>query len=225
MKKILLIAVVTVLVLSITVCAGNTNISDWAKPEVDEAISLGIVPEDMQNNYQDNITRAEFAKVSVMYVANHFNMTVDELVKWYLETRVDGEGKPLTFIEDAFTDIADSDEAYYIKCANTMGIVYGKGEGKFAPDELITREEAATMLLRVYFCYGSGVKLGPKSADVDNFSDAGKISSWADSAVRYMYQWDVMKGVSETRYAPEENYTKEQCYATFLRLHRVYSYR
>ena len=225
MKRVLLFLMTILLAFSNSVYASNQEISDWAKPEVNEAISLGFVPEDVQNSYQDNITRAEFAKVSVMYVANHFNMTVEELVKWYLETHVDGQGNKLTFKENTFTDIGNSKEAYYIKCANSMGIVYGKGEGMFAPDELITREEAATMLLRVYFCYGSGVKLGPKSAGVDNFSDVSKISSWADSAVRYMYQWDVMKGVSETRYAPEENYTKEQCYATFLRLSKVYSIR
>ena len=104
-----------------------------------------------------------------------------------------------------------------------MCIVYGRGDGIFAPDAPITREEAATMLLRVYFCYGGGVKLGPKSEGVDAFYDVAEISSWADSAVRYMYQWDVMKGISDVQYAPKSYYTKEQCYITFLRLNRVYS--
>lgn len=225
MKRILVFLITMLLVFCNCVSATDTEISAWAKQEVEEAIRLGIVPEDMQSDYQKPITRAEFAKISVMFVARHFDMDVDEVVEWYLSEHVDSTGQQLTFKEDSFTDIENSKYEYYIQCANSMYIVYGRDDGTFDPDGLITREEAATMLLRVYFCYGSGVKLGPKSEGVDAFYDVKEISSWADSAVRYMYQWDVMKGVSETYFAPKSNYTKEQSYITFLRLDRVYSIR
>ena len=152
-------------------------------------------------------------------------MEVDEVIEWYLSAHIDSNGNHPPFLESTFSDIEDSEHKYYIQCANSMHIVYGRGDGIFDPDAPITREEAAAMLLRVYFCYGGGVKLGPKSEGVDAFYDVAEISSWADSAVRYMYQWDVMKGVSDTHYAPKSYYTKEQCYATFLRLDDVYSYR
>ncbi len=221
MKKTLFLLISILFVFHSSVYASDSEISDWAKQEVGEAIQLGIVPEDMQNNYKKSITRAEFAKISVMFVARHFNMDVDEVVEWYLSEHVDSAGKQLAFKENTFTDIEKSKYEYYIKCANSMYIVYGRGNGIFDPDAPITREEAATMLLRVYFCYGGGVKLGPKSEGVDAFYDVEEISSWADSAVRYMYQWDVMKGVSEIYYEPKSHYTKEQCYITFLRLDRV----
>lgn len=225
MKRTIIFLITALFLLSGSVYTSFAEISIWAKPEVEEAIRLGIVPEDMQNNYQNPITRAEFAKISVLYAARHFDMEVDALIEWYLSSHEDEFGNPAVFKEDTFTDIENSEHAYYIKCANSMHIVYGKGNSIFDPDAYITREEAATMLLRVYFCYGGGVKLGPKSEGVDNFSDVKEISSWADTAVRYMYQWDVMKGVSEKSYAPKLNYTKEQSYATFLRLDKVYSYR
>ncbi len=225
MKKILFFLISILLIFHSVIYAADTEISAWAKQEVEEAIRLGFVPEDMQNNYKKAITRAEFAKISVMFVAHHFGMEVDEVVEWYLSSHVDDFGNQLVFKEDTFTDIENSKYEYYIKCANSMYIVYGRGNGIFDPDAFITREEAATMLLRVYFCYGGGVKLGPKSEGVDAFYDVEEISSWADSAVRYMYQWDVMKGVSDIYYAPKSHYTKEQCYATFLRLDHVYSYR
>lgn len=223
MKKILFLVLAILLVFSGTVYAVDTGISDWATEEVEEAIRLGIVPEDMQKDYQNNITRAEFAKMAVLFVARHFQMDLDDMVTWYLSKHIDSTGNPPTFQEHTFTDIADSEFAHYIRCANSLGIVYGRGEGIFDPNAFILREEAAAMLLRVYFCYGGGVKLGPKSEKVDAFYDAAEISSWADSAVRYMYQWDVMKGVSDTHYAPKAQYTKEQCYATFFRLDQVYS--
>ena len=222
MKRIFLLFMILFIFHS-TGYASGTQISAWAQSEVEEAIHLGIVPEDMQNNYQNNITRAEFTKIAVMFVARHFDMELDELIEWYLSAHVDSNGNQLLFLESTFSDIEDSKYKYYIQCANSMCIVYGRGDGIFAPDAPITREEAATMLLRVYFCYGGGVKLGPKSEGVDAFYDVAEISSWADSAVRYMYQWDIMKGVSDVKYAPKLYYTKEQCYITFLRLDRVYS--
>lgn len=225
MKKIILI-LISILVLFVNeALADGEDMSLWAKPEIEEAISLGFVPADLQNNYKTPMTRAEFAKLSVSFVAYHFDMQVDEMVNWYLSSHVDGSGNALVFKEDSFTDIERNEHAYFIKCANSMNIVNGKGDNLFDPDAFITREEAATMLIRVYFCYGSGVKLGPKSAGVDCFSDVQDISPWADSAVRYMYQWDVMKGISDTSYAPKDYYTKEQSIATFLRLDGVYSIR
>lgn len=198
--------------------------SPWAKAEIEEVIQLGFIPEDMQREYQKPMTRAEFAKISVLFVAHHFGMSVEEVVEWYLSAHVH-DGHPITFKEDSFTDIENSPHAYYIRCANTMHIVYGRGDGIFDPEGFITREEAATMLLRVYFSYGGGVKLGPKSEGVDRFYDVEEISSWANTAVRYMYQWDVMKGVSDASFAPKETYTREQSYLTFLRLDKVYAYR
>lgn len=225
MKKIVFSLFLILVTFCNTAFAESPDMSEWAKPEINEVLNLGFIPEDMQNNYTSNITRAEFAKISVLFVAYHFNLSVEEMVSKYLSEHVDQFGNPLTFQENAFTDIKGSEHEYYIKCANSMGIVVGKGEGKFDPDAHITRQEAATMLLRVYFCYGGGVKLGPKSAEVDNFYDVKEISSWADTAVRYMYQWDVMKGFSKTQYSPNSHYTREQCYITFLRLNNVYSIR
>jgi len=225
MKKIATILFTLFFIFNNTALASTTGISDWAMVEVLEAINRGIVPEDMQSNYKNNVTRAEFSKFAVLFVARHFDMSVDETLEWYLSEHVDSYGNQLKFQENSFNDIEDSEYEYYIKCANSMNIVYGRGNGIFDPDTFITREEAAVMLLRVYFCYGSGVKLGPKSEGVDAFYDSEEISSWADSAVRYMYQWDVMKGISDVQYEPKSHYTREQCYITFLRLDNVYSYR
>ena len=225
MKKTFFLLFTILFIFHSTAYTSGTEISAWAQSEVEEAIHLGIVPDDMQNDYQNNITRAEFAKIAVMFVARHFDMNVDEVVEWYLSEHKDSDGNQLTFKDNTFTDIENSEYEYYIKCANSMYIVYGRGDGMFYPDDFITREEAATMLLRVYFCYGGGVKLGPKSEGVDAFYDVTEISSWADSAVRYMYQWDVMKGVSDVEFSPKSHYTKEQCYISFLRLDRVYSIR
>ena len=224
MKRIVLLFLTFVMFFNLSAYATQSDMSPWARGEVEKAISLGFVPSEMQSEYQENITRAEFAKIAVIFVARHFDMEVDEVVEWFLANKTEN-GQPISFKQGIFTDIDHSEHKYYIECANTMRIVNGREDGIFDPDACITREEAATMLLRVYFCYGGGVKIGPKSEGVDAFADKNEISPWADSAVRYMYQWDVMKGVSAKQYAPKMYYTKEQCYVTFVRLADVYSYR
>ena len=38
----------------------------WAAEEVEAAVRLGLVPEDMQKNYGADITRAEFCRLAVI---------------------------------------------------------------------------------------------------------------------------------------------------------------
>lgn len=224
MKKIISFLLMLVMAFScLAVSADVSKVSAWAEQEVKSAIEAGYVSKELQVDYQTNITRAEFAKTAVLFFAKKMNMETEDAVSFYMENHVDGFGNPLVFQKDVFTDAESHKDAAYIDYAYNLSIIQGRGEGVFDPDAFITREEAATMLLRVYFCYGSGVKLGPKSEGVDAFSDKKMISSWADTAIRYMYQWDVMKGISETEFDPRGYYTREQCFVTFERLDAVYS--
>ena len=47
--------------------------SVWAAQDVEEAIQLGYVPVNLQNKYQDGITRGEFAKVSLYFLVAQYN--------------------------------------------------------------------------------------------------------------------------------------------------------
>lgn len=50
---------------------------DWAKPEVDSAIAAGLVPKDMCEKYQDNITRADFCRLVVNLIEKITGMKID----------------------------------------------------------------------------------------------------------------------------------------------------
>lgn len=198
---------VLILLLNITCCVADTEVSDWAREEVEQMLSLGVIPMELQNEYQMPISRAEFAACCVAFYAYQVGTDIDKIVNQY----------PLPQ-EDVFTDIVDSRYRREIQSAYALKIVSGKGNQAFDPEAFVTREEAAAMLLRLYFCYGSAVKLGAESARIDEFSDFCEISSWADTAVRYLYQWDVMKGVSDGYYAPKAVMSREQCYVALFRL-------
>lgn len=47
--------------------------SPWAAESVAEAVTLGFVPGDLQGGYQQEITRAEFAQVSLLFLATQYN--------------------------------------------------------------------------------------------------------------------------------------------------------
>ena len=101
------------------------------------------------------------------------------------------ENKPAVS-EDAFTDV--SDDSWYFSAVNwaaSEDIVGGYGNGRFGPDDSITREQMAAILYR-YAAY-KGYDVSGKAA-VSDFTDAGSISSWATDAVAWAVNAQVLNG-------------------------------
>lgn len=222
MKKIILVIMVYVLAFTNIVYA-QENISEWAKLEMNQALEMGFVPNEIKSNYTENITRVEFAKMAVSYLAFLYQTDNDSIVKIYCDTKTLNGHKlkledELSLAEKAFIDCNERDVLY----AYVMHIVYGKGDGIFDPNGLITREEAATMLMRTLFVYGGGLKHGPEVEEFEKYSDYDTISDWALSDVQFVWKLNVMKGVSEIEFSPKTYYTKEQSIVTFLRLYNNY---
>lgn len=222
MKKIC-VFVWTILIIFSTMGTGMTivsardveNVSEWARKEIEESIDAGFVLAELQSDYQSSITREEFAATAVMYLAYMYNMQVEDMIQMWCVKHTE-KNVSTKEIQSSFTDIEESELVDYIKYAEMMGIVKGRGNGVFDPYSYITREEAAVMLNNVFVAYSSGFKIG--YYDLSNLTDIGKISDWAIASVKNMYVMNVMKGVSETEFSPQGEYTREQCFATFLRL-------
>jgi hypothetical protein len=112
--------------------------SPWAAQGVEEAITLGIIPENLQADYTAQITRKEFAQVAVSFLELQFRLTLNDLRNYALDSA-----------EPCFEDVDDA----WVNIAYRFGIVTGRESGIFDPDALITREEAAVMLTRTYLVY------------------------------------------------------------------------
>lgn len=179
-------------------------ISDWAKPEINEAINIGFVPAELQNNYTQNITREEFAYLAVSFVMTNLSLSFEQL-----ESQSEKYSAPRNKFDDSDNE--------YILLAARMGIIKGIGNNMFDPASLITREQAATMLQRTYCLYSTN----QNSMKQVVFDDSDKISEWALRGVEFCVSYDVMKGISDTQFAPQYFYTKEQAIATFLRLYKI----
>ena len=101
----------------------------------------------------------------------------------------------------------------YVSWATRFDIVNGKGDGRFAPDEPITREQMATMISRFTRAYGCGLtQAGTVTA---RFTDAGAISSWAVDAVEEMRIAGILNGYPDGRFAPKDTATRAMCAKVF----------
>ena len=87
--------------------------------------------------------------------------------------------------------------------AASKGIVNGYGDGRFGPDDGVTREQLAAILWRVA---GAPAPKGDGAA----FSDAGKIDAYASDAARWAKEQGIMDGVGGGRFDPKSGATRAQ---------------
>ncbi len=126
--------------------------------------------------------------------------TRGDVVKWLCSTY--SAALPAGESGIAFSDVTEeSGVAAAAAWAASVGIAKGYGDGRFGPDDLVTREQAATMIYRLVQNLGEGFQ-GMWMFLLD-YPDAAQISDWADEAMH----WVVMKGVitdRETELAPKD---------------------
>lgn len=190
LKRIIAIILSLFAVLNLSVFAAEGT-SAWADTEVAEALSLGFVPAELQSDYTSDITRAEFAHIAVSFL---------NIIK----------GEAEVTVANAFTDTADP----YVNTAYAMGIISGRGDGTFAPDDNITRQEAAKVIANTYRIYiGSSALV----ADEVDFADNSEIAAWAYEDIGILCRRDIMRGTGD-KFEPLGLYTREQSIVTFLRL-------
>lgn len=178
---------------------GVDLLDDWAKPEVDQAIAVGLIPSGLQNKYKEKITRADFSKLIINYVEWYTELTIDEVI----------ETEGLSLKDNAFIDTSSVE----IIAANKLGIVNGKGNGKFDPNGSITRQEAAIMLTKTAEALNYEVKT--KSIV---YADSSSIAAWAKAGVDFVSFYSIMNGTGKNSFSPLGTYTRQQAYLTIARL-------
>lgn len=114
-----------------------------------------------------------------------------------------------------FTDVdADSWYGPYVAWAAENGVVEGIGNGKFAPDDPITREQLCTMLVRYL---GISDLNMPNVEDPATFSDQTQISDWAAEAVECFRLSGIVEGFAGA-FRPQWNATRAEVSTVLARL-------
>ncbi len=184
--------------------------SSWAVPELTQAAALGLIPEGLQGNYTSPITRQEFCKLVNTLLTARTGKSMNQLLS----------DRDVTVNPSVFADTNDSD----VLAANALGIVKGRNAEKklFAPNEKISRQEAAVMLCRAAAVLGV---TEPNSTPL-TFTDA--IAGWAQREVSFVSgmidpstEKRVMQGTNAAAgtFSPTGSYTREMSVVTMVRLY------
>ena len=129
-----------------------------------------------------------------------------------------GKIDPGEFTESRFRDVdANAYYAPYIAWAKQAGIVNGTGDNRFAPDEPVTREQLAKMLVN----YVALVQLTLQTTmESDGFADHENISNYAREAIKIMHQAGIINGREDNRVDPQNSATRAEVAAMLARLIR-----
>ncbi len=103
--------------------------------------------------------------------------------------------------EEGFADIKGTPYEEAVNALAGQGIVNGRAEGVYAPQEGLTRAEMVTIILRAY----GSEEVEPKAV----FEDVPE-SHWAYKYVETAYKMGIVNGMSETIFAPDQKVTFEQ---------------
>lgn len=121
------------------------------------------------------------------------------------------EGRPAATGGNAFLDVASN--AWYAPAAAwaaANGIVSGYGDGRFGPNDNITREQLAVMLWR----YAGS----PAAVDRElRFADADKAGGWALEALRWAAEQGLAGGKGGGALDPKGNATRAETAAMLMR--------
>lgn len=193
-KRILSLALALVLLVTMvpSVFATNDQPSGWATGYVNEAVAAGLVPQHLRTRFTDSITRAEFTHLGVaLYEA--------------------ATGRTIT----GRTTFTDTNDVNVQKMAY-LGVVNGVGGGRFNPDGLLTRQEAAAMLSRLYAVVDEAL-----ASHTPTFADNNAIANWARAYVGQMQASGIMGGTGNNNFSPGGRYTIEQSIITMLRVYNI----
>ncbi len=161
----------------------------WAAPDVSQFANAGIVKGISETEFapESKVTRAEFAELL------YRTMELEDAAA-----------------ASAFADVYDTD--WYF---NSINVLYSMGyipdemiqDGSFSPNKPITREEITALIIRAYEANVIG---DIKTYGLDRFTDKGEVSAYAADYVDKALTLHIIKGVTDSSFAPKDNATRAQ---------------
>ena len=166
----------------------------WYHEGVDYAIKNGLMNGTGADTFAPDATTTRAMVVTILY-------------------RLDGE--PAVTKDIPFADVpAGQWYSNAINWAAANGIVDGYGNGKFGPDDTITREQMAAILYRYASYKGYSVS---DLANLTGYTDAASVSEWASTAMRWAVAEGLIEGTSATTLSPSGDSTRAQVATILMR--------
>ncbi len=166
----------------------------WAASIISELNKKGIVNGSGGNFYpEDSITRAEFCTM---------------IVQAFYREQAAGNA--------VFDDVSPSDWfGRYIALLADRGIICGRGDGKFYPYDLITREDMAVIADRCIDDLQIEMALKRNASE---FADSGDIAQYSRAAVERLYCGGVISGMPNGLFMPKAKLSRAEAAAVIYGL-------
>jgi hypothetical protein len=183
-RTISILVVVFMLFLNVmSVSAQTTDYSkNWASKEIDKWLSLNIAQANDKGEFKpsESIKRIDMA------------ILLNRLFNY--------QDKSNSAFSDINKNTAIADEvAKAVAAGNFNG-----NNGKFRPNDPITRQEAAAVFARAF-------NLAANSGNtLTKFKDAGKIASWSKDSINAIVAKGYMKGIPSGLFAPDSSITRAE---------------
>lgn len=173
-----------------TLFSDAKQISAWAEQAIKDATQHGFVQgSNGKLNPKGSVTRAEFTKL----MAAVLDLDVKQTTK------------------SSFKDVNPTAwYSSYVEAAYQAGFITGYN-GEFKPNDTITREQMAVMIVRAL-----GIDEEMISSTALNVDDINKVSSWAQSAVKASLALKLMNGVGSS-FDPAGTVTREMAFVVAMR--------
>ena len=118
------------------------------------------------------------------------------------------EGSPVANYAMTFKDVpADQWYTEAIRWAQSTGVVLGYDAEHFGPNDNVTREQLAAILMR--YAAFKGIDVSGR-ADLAKFTDKNTVSGWALENVRWAVAVGMINGRTETTIVPTGDTTRAE---------------
>jgi prenyltransferase beta subunit len=172
----------------------------WGQKEIEFMAAKGYVVgvSDKKFAPDNKVTRAEFVTILTRVAG--------------LKANPDGAAR--------FSDVPVN--AWYrgaVGAAVNAGLANGVGKDEFAPDQLITREQMAAMIVQLMAKNGLNTYISDADAvkALAKFTDKADISSWARIPAAFLVQQQLMSGRASNRLVPLGDATRAEAAAVLYR--------
>ena len=180
----------------------DVNAGHWFYEYVEYVYEQGLMSGTAQDRFSPQMSTTRAMTVTILY---------------RMDGSPDTENRP-------FRDVPDN--TWYTEAvgwAAEWNIVGGYGNGRFGPDDPVTREQLAKILAGYAGYQGYGVSEEDfQNAGLEQFSDRGRISDWAEPYVCWAVNQGLLNGKGDGILDPGGLATRAEIAALFTRFCQMY---
>ncbi|MFI3312606.1 MAG: S-layer homology domain-containing protein, partial [Eubacteriales bacterium] len=175
-----------------------STLSPWSEDEIVDFYLGTMLPATLCRDYQSTLTRAELARLTSHFVENTCGF---------------GSFR----VTNLFDDMEGHSDVFNVLRCTVADLMNGVSKTEFAPDVAVTRQEVATVAVRLLE-YVNGVEY---EADLSLVEGETDLESWAEEAMSKAVALGLFQG-DEDGLRPLDTMTREEIYLTYSRIFSLY---